>query len=82
MALGGCRGALCSGGTAHPLALASWRRPNSLLGRPSPTLPLPPHTPKNRLENTLNYGMERVWALGTVKGSNNLALGFDEVRWR
>lgn len=40
-------------------------------------LPLPPNT--QRLENTLNYGMERVWALGTVKGSNNVAFGFDEV---
>jgi len=35
--------------------------------------------PPTRLENTLNYGMERVWALGTVKGSNNVAFGFDEV---
>jgi hypothetical protein len=24
--------------------------------------------------------MERVWAMGTVKGSNNVAFGFDEVR--
>ncbi|GBF95719.1 hypothetical protein Rsub_08701 [Raphidocelis subcapitata] len=36
------------------------------------------HATTYRLENTLNYGMERVWALGTVKGSNMLALGFDE----
>eukprot|EP00884_Botryococcus_braunii_P001163 jgi/Botrbrau1/11047/Bobra.92_2s0018.1 len=31
-----------------------------------------------RLENTLNYGMERLWALGYVKGSNSVALGYDE----
>eukprot|EP00878_Enallax_costatus_P044294 GHUV01052760.1.p1 GENE.GHUV01052760.1~~GHUV01052760.1.p1 ORF type:complete len:122 (-),score=5.97 GHUV01052760.1:258-623(-) len=31
-----------------------------------------------RLENTLNYGMERVWAVGVMKGSNNVAFGFDE----
>ncbi|KAI8462483.1 MAG: coatomer WD associated region-domain-containing protein [Monoraphidium minutum] len=36
------------------------------------------HATTYRLENTLNYGMERVWALGTVKGSNNVAFGFDE----
>ena len=28
-----------------------------------------------RLENTLNYGMERVWALGYVKGTNSIAVG-------
>jgi len=28
-----------------------------------------------RLENTLNYGMERVWAVGYVKGSNSVAIG-------
>ena len=28
-----------------------------------------------RLENTLNYGMERVWAVGYVKGSNSVAVG-------
>lgn len=31
-----------------------------------------------RLENTLNYGMERVWAIGVMKGGNNVAFGFDE----
>jgi hypothetical protein len=31
-----------------------------------------------RLENTLNYGMERVWTLGVQKGSNTVAMGFDE----
>ncbi len=29
------------------------------------------HSTTYRLENTLNYGMERVWALGYVKGSNS-----------
>lgn len=31
-----------------------------------------------RLENTLNYGMERIWAIGVLKGSNSVAFGFDE----
>jgi hypothetical protein len=31
-----------------------------------------------RLENTLNYGMERIWAIGVMKGSNSVAFGFDE----
>lgn len=41
-------------------------------------LPLPPPPVLSRLENTLNYGMERVWALGVLKGSNSVAIGFDE----
>ena len=36
------------------------------------------HANTYRLENTLNYGMERVWALAYVKGSNDLAFGYDE----
>ena len=36
------------------------------------------HNTTYRLENTLSYGMERVWALGYVRGSNNVAVGFDE----
>ncbi len=31
-----------------------------------------------RLEKTLNYGMERVWCAAYLKGSNMLALGYDE----
>ena len=31
-----------------------------------------------RLESTLNYGMERGWSLGTQKGLNHVALGYDE----
>jgi coatomer subunit beta' len=31
-----------------------------------------------RLEKTLNYGMERVWCVAYLKGSNLLALGYDE----
>lgn len=31
------------------------------------------HAMTYRLENTLNYGMERLWALGYVKGSNRSA---------
>mmetsp|Transcript_30178 Transcript_30178/g.49199 ORF Transcript_30178/g.49199 Transcript_30178/m.49199 type:complete len:985 (+) Transcript_30178:92-3046(+) len=30
------------------------------------------------LENTFNYAMERVWALSYMKGSNKVAIGFDE----
>ncbi|KAK9847959.1 hypothetical protein WJX84_002296 [Apatococcus fuscideae] len=36
------------------------------------------HSTTYRLENTLNYGMERLWAIGYVRGSNSVALGFDE----
>ncbi|XP_016649234.1 PREDICTED: coatomer subunit beta'-2-like [Prunus mume] len=31
-----------------------------------------------RLENELNYGLERVWAIGQLKGSNKVAFGFDK----
>ncbi|RVW41383.1 Coatomer subunit beta'-2 [Vitis vinifera] len=31
-----------------------------------------------RLENTLNYGFERVWALGCMKGSNRVVIGYDK----
>ncbi|KAK9807397.1 hypothetical protein WJX73_000390 [Symbiochloris irregularis] len=36
------------------------------------------HSTTYRLENTLNYGLERLWAVGYCRGSNSLALGFDE----
>ena len=36
------------------------------------------HANTYRLENTLNYGMERVWALGYLRGSNDVAFGYDE----
>ncbi|KAJ1344565.1 hypothetical protein BSLG_000089 [Batrachochytrium salamandrivorans] len=36
------------------------------------------HANTYRLENTLNYGMERVWAVAYLKGSNDLAFGYDE----
>lgn len=36
------------------------------------------HATTYRLENTLNYGMERIWAIGVIKGSNSVAFGFDE----
>jgi coatomer subunit beta' len=36
------------------------------------------HSHTYRLENTLNYGMERVWCLAFLKGSNDLAFGYDE----
>ncbi|KAJ6715238.1 COATOMER SUBUNIT BETA'-1 [Salix viminalis] len=30
------------------------------------------------LENTLNYGLERVWAVGYMKGSRRIVIGYDE----
>lgn len=36
------------------------------------------HSNTYRLEKTLNYGMERIWALGYLKGSNKVALGCDD----
>ncbi|KAL6335000.1 hypothetical protein AAG906_023805 [Vitis piasezkii] len=31
-----------------------------------------------RLENTLDYGLERVWTFGCIKGSNRVAIGYDK----
>ena len=36
------------------------------------------HANTYRLENTLNYGMERVWAIAYAKGTNDVAFGYDE----
>jgi len=36
------------------------------------------HANTYRLENTLNYGLERVWAIAYLRGSNDIALGYDE----
>ena len=36
------------------------------------------HANTYRLETTLNYGLERVWAVASQKGSNNVAFGYDE----
>lgn len=36
------------------------------------------HANTYRLESTLNYGLERVWTISMMKGSNNVALGYDE----
>lgn len=36
------------------------------------------HANTYRLENTLNYGMLRVWSIGCLKNSNNVAVGYDE----
>ena len=30
------------------------------------------------METTLNYGLERVWTICCLPGSNNIALGYDE----
>jgi len=36
------------------------------------------HSATYRLESSLNYGLERVWTIACLKGSNNIALGYDE----
>ncbi|KAL1116678.1 hypothetical protein AAG570_005150 [Ranatra chinensis] len=36
------------------------------------------HSATYRLESSLNYGLERVWTICCLKGSNNIALGYDE----
>lgn len=36
------------------------------------------HANTHRLESSLNYGFERVWTIFCLKGSNNVALGYDE----
>ncbi|KAL1494880.1 hypothetical protein ABEB36_010396 [Hypothenemus hampei] len=36
------------------------------------------HANTHRLESSLNYGFERVWAITCLKGSNNVGIGYDE----
>jgi coatomer subunit beta' len=36
------------------------------------------HAATYRLESTLNFAMERVWAFAARKGSNRVAIGYDE----
>eukprot|EP00051_Salpingoeca_urceolata_P007123 m.94408 g.94408 ORF g.94408 m.94408 type:complete len:1042 (-) comp15123_c1_seq1:58-3183(-) len=36
------------------------------------------HANTYRLENTLNYGLERVWTMAYRRGSNNVGIGYDE----
>ncbi|XP_042754379.1 coatomer subunit beta'-2 [Lactuca sativa] len=36
------------------------------------------HSTTYRLENTLNYGLERVWAIGYMKDSRRIVIGYDE----
>jgi coatomer subunit beta' len=36
------------------------------------------HAGTYRLESSLNYGLERVWTVACMRGSNNVALGYDE----
>ncbi|KAJ3254213.1 Coatomer subunit beta' [Boothiomyces macroporosus] len=36
------------------------------------------HSNTYRLENTLNYGMEKVWCMACLKGSNDMAFGYDD----
>ncbi|XP_017492758.1 PREDICTED: coatomer subunit beta'-like, partial [Rhagoletis zephyria] len=35
------------------------------------------HLNTYRLENTLNYGLERAWTIACLKGSNTVAIGYD-----
>lgn len=36
------------------------------------------HSGTYRLESSLNYGFERVWTIACLRGSNNVAIGYDE----
>ncbi|PNF39618.1 Coatomer subunit beta' [Cryptotermes secundus] len=36
------------------------------------------HAGTYRLESSLNYGLERVWTIACMRGSNSVALGYDE----
>ncbi|CAB3375712.1 Hypothetical predicted protein [Cloeon dipterum] len=36
------------------------------------------HAATYRLETSLNYGLERVWTITCLRGSNDVALGYDE----
>jgi len=36
------------------------------------------HANTYRLENTLNYAFERCWSIAALKGTNNIAIGYDE----
>uniref|UniRef100_A0A915Q571 Beta'-coat protein n=1 Tax=Setaria digitata TaxID=48799 RepID=A0A915Q571_9BILA len=36
------------------------------------------HSSTYRLETTLNYGLERVWCIHALRGSNTIAIGYDE----
>ncbi|OZC09928.1 coatomer subunit beta' family protein [Onchocerca flexuosa] len=36
------------------------------------------HASTYRLETTLNYGLERVWCIYALRGSNTVAIGYDE----
>lgn len=36
------------------------------------------HSSTYRLETTLNYGLERVWSIAHLRGSNDIAIGYDE----
>uniref|UniRef100_A0AC35TLA9 Coatomer subunit beta' n=1 Tax=Rhabditophanes sp. KR3021 TaxID=114890 RepID=A0AC35TLA9_9BILA len=36
------------------------------------------HSNTFRVEQTLNYGLERVWCISALKGTNDIAVGYDE----
>lgn len=35
------------------------------------------HSNTYRLENKLNYGLERAWSICSLKGSNSIGVGYD-----
>lgn len=65
----------------HPVQVIFWVYRSLLqLWLPPPSLGTVRiwHSSTYRLESTLNYGMERVWCVCGLRGSNNVALGYDE----
>ena len=36
------------------------------------------HANTYRLQNSVNYGLDRVWCIAAQKGSNNICIGYDE----
>jgi WD40 repeat protein len=40
------------------------------------------HSATFKLEQTLNYGLERAWCVSSQKGKQATAIGFDDVRFR
>ncbi len=36
------------------------------------------HSSTYRLETTLNYGLERVWSIAHMRGTNDIGIGYDE----
>lgn len=47
-------------------------------GKPASQLSARRHATTYRLENTLTYAYERCWSIAALKGTNNVAIGYDE----